>query len=172
MTLQCLSSWLASPSQTMLAALISRRVSSPLASSNGCFGVALRLLAPWKRFQTGSVSTPTPRSAWRSQLRTCCRAVDLSVAWGEQLLVLVCLEGGWEEQGQTLEVLMASALPSSPPLGAQSSSRGLWELGGSIEVIPRTGTHPAPSTGDGDSCKHTVMLSHTELAAAKAKIFS
>lgn len=52
----------------------------------------------------------------------------------------------------------------------------LWmrELGGNIKVIPGTGTHPAPSTVDGDGCSHIVVLSHTELSAAKAKgrIFS
>lgn len=47
------------------------------------------------------------------------------------------------------------------------------ELGGNRKVIPGTespsGTHPAPSIVDGDGCKHIVMLSHAELAAAEAK---
>lgn len=36
-------------------------------------------------------------------------------------------------------------------------------------MIPGTGAHPVPSTVDGDGCKHIVMPSHMELAAAKAK---
>lgn len=43
------------------------------------------------------------------------------------------------------------------------------ELGGNKKVIPGAGEHPAPSIVGADGCKHLMMLSSIELAAAKAK---